>query len=140
MGAATDTIIYGDDPCMGVHLREIVTGKHAPPARIEIDDRDSYSKFAMEVECNVSWGRVRDISWAVHHASPEQLHCMWNADIEHGYIRFIDKEAPEDNRGRSMRSGVSRLSRFPKEWNLGQSLRICVRVRKHMPVCSAVDC
>jgi hypothetical protein len=99
--AASNTVIFGDDPCMGVHLREIVTGKHAPPARIEIDDRDSYSKFAMEVECNVSWGRVRDISWAVHHASPEQLRCMWNADVESGYIRLLGKEAPEEHRGRS---------------------------------------
>merc|ERR1711964_34943 len=87
--APTDTIIFGDDPCMGVHLREVVTGKHGPRARVEIDDRDSYSKFAMELQCDVSWGKVREMSWVVHHATPDDIRCMWQADLDHGYMRIL---------------------------------------------------
>eukprot|EP00434_Breviolum_minutum_P023297 symbB.v1.2.020551.t1/scaffold1731.1/size134469/8 len=74
-------MIFGDDPCFGVHLRYL---RDIMP-RITLDDRDSYRVFAMEPSCNPSlWSHVTHRSWVIHHVSPEQVQCMWDKDVAAG--------------------------------------------------------
>lgn len=79
-------MIYGDDPCIGVHLRQLVFSEESPIPSLTIDDRDSYGRFAMEPSCHPQlWSRVTSKTWAVHHVKPEQIVCMWGADLAAGY-------------------------------------------------------
>jgi hypothetical protein len=70
-------MIYGDDPCFGVHLRQVAGSS---VRSIVIDDFDSYSRFAMEPTCAKSWSSVTNDSWVVHHVTPTQISCLWNAE------------------------------------------------------------
>ncbi|CAL1141175.1 unnamed protein product [Cladocopium goreaui] len=77
-------VISGDDPCFGVHLRYLRDDPRMIP-RMTLDDRDSYRVFAMEPSCNPGlWSHVTPRSWVIHHVSPEQVQCMWDADVEAG--------------------------------------------------------
>jgi hypothetical protein len=66
-------MITGDDPCFGVHLRQIVD---LVPSII-IDDFDSYIRFGMEPTCNQSaWRPVTNSTWVVHHVTAQQIKCL----------------------------------------------------------------
>ena len=66
-------MIQGDDPCFGVHLRQIVD---LVPS-IVIDDFDSYTRFAMEPTCHQSaWRPVTNSTWVVHHVTAKQITCL----------------------------------------------------------------
>jgi hypothetical protein len=74
-------MIYGDDPCFGVHLRQLRLDGDVP--YIRLDDRDSYLRFAMSPVCaGEGWGLVTKDTWIVHHVNAEQITCMWkNQDV-----------------------------------------------------------
>lgn len=79
-------MIYGDDPCLGVHLRQLLFDEEEPLPTLTLDDRDSYRVFAMEPSCHKKlWSKITNRTWAVHHVSAEQIYCMWNTDVEEGY-------------------------------------------------------
>ena len=80
-------LVYGDDPCFGVHLRYLRDDKLGLPM-LTLDDRDSYRVFAMEPSCNPAlWSHATRRSWVVHHVSPEQIYCMWTADASAGFYK-----------------------------------------------------
>ncbi|CAE7840294.1 GALT1 [Symbiodinium sp. CCMP2592] len=80
-------LVYGDDPCFGVHLRYLRDDKLGLPM-LTLDDRDSYRVFAMEPSCNPGlWSHATRRSWVVHHVSPEQIYCMWTADASAGLYK-----------------------------------------------------
>ena len=58
-------VIYGDDPCMGVHLRQMVMDEDQPMS-LQLDDRDSYRVFAMEPSCNSSlWSKINNSTFQI---------------------------------------------------------------------------
>eukprot|EP00913_Durusdinium_trenchii_P004090 g3789.t1 len=64
-------MIYGDDPCIG-------------------DDFDN-RVFAMEPSCHQNlWSKMTNRTWAIHHVKPEQISCMWSADLAAGYYQDTD--------------------------------------------------
>lgn len=79
-------MIFGDDPCLGVHLRQLLFDPEEPLPSLALDDRDSYRVFAMEPSCHPKlWSKMTNKTWAVHHVSAEQVLCMWDADVRAGY-------------------------------------------------------
>jgi hypothetical protein len=67
-------MIHGDDPCFGVHLRQVVD---LVPS-IRIDDFASYTRFAMEPTCNPSaWRPVTNDTWIIHHVTSDQIKCLY---------------------------------------------------------------
>ena len=81
-------VIYGDDPCFGVHLRYLRDDMPGLPM-LTLDDRDSYRIFAMEPSCNPAlWSHASQRSWIIHHVSPEQVECMWAADLDAGMYQL----------------------------------------------------
>ena len=71
-------MIYGDDPCFGVHLRQARIDHSIPFLRI--DDFASYTRFAMEPTCNQSaWRYVTNDTWIVHHVNASQILCLHNS-------------------------------------------------------------
>lgn len=78
-------IIFGDDPCIGVHLRQLLYDERDPLPSLTLDDFDN-KVFAMEPSCHPNlWSRMTNRTWVVHHVSPEQIHCMWETDLRAGY-------------------------------------------------------
>merc|ERR1719499_2831485 len=78
-------MIHGDDPCIGVHLRQLLMDPVEPLPSLTLDDFDN-RVFAMEPSCHPNlWSRITNRTWAVHHVSPEQLQCMWDADLRAQY-------------------------------------------------------
>ena len=74
-------MIYGDDPNLGVHLRQLVVGNIVPS--ITIDDSGSYTRFAMVPSCaKQGWSTITNNTWIVHHVNPEQIKCMWKMSLE----------------------------------------------------------
>ena len=71
--------VFGDDPSLGVHLRQAVRDGHIP--MITIDDFGSYTRFAMQPTCRPSWSSVKNGTWIVHHVNDTQIECMWRADL-----------------------------------------------------------
>mmetsp|Transcript_416 Transcript_416/g.1157 ORF Transcript_416/g.1157 Transcript_416/m.1157 type:complete len:239 (-) Transcript_416:72-788(-) len=96
-------MIYGDDPCIGVHLRQLLFDPDEPLPSLTLDDFDN-RVFAMEPSCNKNlWSKMNNRSWAVHHVSPEQIQCMWNVDLRDGYyvetprgLRHNEEDFPND--------------------------------------------
>ncbi|KAF4663075.1 hypothetical protein FOL47_005921 [Perkinsus chesapeaki] len=86
-------MVFGDDPCLGVHLRQAVytsiDGDRLLPSLI-VDDFGSYSVFAMEPVCEKTWSSVKAGSWVVHHVGAEEIRCMWRRDVEGGYYTEDD--------------------------------------------------
>ncbi|KAF4726022.1 hypothetical protein FOZ63_026890 [Perkinsus olseni] len=80
-------MVFGDDPCLGVHLRQAVYtrmgGERLLPSLI-VDDFGSYSVFAMEPVCEKTWSSIGPGSWVVHHVGAEEIGCMWRRDWEEG--------------------------------------------------------
>lgn len=75
-------MIFGDDPCLGVHLRHLVFHENDPVPLLALDDRDSYRVFAMEPSCLPHlWSHVTPRTWVVHHVTAEQTRCMFAADV-----------------------------------------------------------
>ena len=82
-------LIFGDDPCLGVHLRFLRHDRLGLPM-LTLDDRDSYRIFAMEPSCNAElWSHVTPRSWVIHHVSAEQVECMWDADVNAGMYKLL---------------------------------------------------
>merc|ERR1719476_829296 len=78
-------MIYGDDPCIGVHLRQLLFDPEEPLPSLTLDDFDN-RVFAMEPSCHKNlWSKMSNRSWAVHHVSVEQIECMWRVDLRDGY-------------------------------------------------------
>lgn len=83
-------MIFGDDPCIGVHLRQVLLDPEAPLPFLAVDDRDSYRTFAMEPSCSPRlWSHATARSWVVHHVTAAQIGCMFSADIEAGYYAAL---------------------------------------------------
>lgn len=101
-------MIFGDDPCLGVHLRQLIFDPHEPLPSLALDDRDSYRVFAMEPSCHPKlWSKMTDKTWAVHHVSPEQVRCMWDVDMRDGYYKL-------DEQGTGLQvDSLSQLDNFP---------------------------
>lgn len=79
-------MIFGDDPCLGVHLRQLMFDSVDPLPSLTLDDRDSYRVFAMEPSCHRKlWSRITNKTWAVHHVDADQIRCMWAVDTAAGY-------------------------------------------------------
>lgn len=79
-------MVYGDDPCIGVHLRQLLFSEKEPLPMLALDDRDSYRVFAMEPSCNKKlWSKITGRTWVVHHVSAAQIKCMWEVDKQAGY-------------------------------------------------------
>ena len=72
-------MIYGDDPCFGVHLRQVAESR---VKSVVIDDFASYTRFAMEPTCGKSWSSVTNETWIVHHVKPEEILCLWKSELE----------------------------------------------------------
>lgn len=82
--------IFGDDPCMGVHLRQILMDPDEPFPSLALDDFDN-RVFAMEPSCHDNlWSKATGRTWAIHHVTPEQVHCMWSADVSGGYYEEVE--------------------------------------------------
>merc|ERR1712014_303008 len=78
-------MIYGDDPCIGVHLRQLLFDPEEPLPSLTLDDFDN-RVFAMEPSCHRNlWSKMTNRTWAIHHVKPEQIRCMWNIDFREGY-------------------------------------------------------
>lgn len=78
-------MIYGDDPCIGYHLRQLLFDPEEPLPSITLDDFDN-KVFAMEPSCHPNlWSKITKRTWVIHHVSPEQIRCMWSADVQAGY-------------------------------------------------------
>jgi len=78
-------MIYGDDPCLGVHLRQLLFDPVEPLPSLTLDDFDN-RVFAMEPSCHPNlWSKITNRTWAIHHVSPEQIFCMFRADVQAGY-------------------------------------------------------
>merc|ERR1712060_994553 len=94
-------MIYGDDPCIGVHLRQLLFDPVEPLPSLTLDDFDN-KVFAMEPSCHPNlWSKMTHRTWAIHHVSPEQILCMWSIDNQAGYyvetpagIRHAGETAP----------------------------------------------
>jgi hypothetical protein len=72
-------MIFGDDPCFGVHLRQVRVDHTIP--FIRIDDFASYTRFAMEPTCNkTAWRAVTNDSWVIHHVNASQILCLHNSN------------------------------------------------------------
>merc|ERR1711865_102094 len=77
--------IFGDDPCIGVHLRQLLFDPVEPLPSLTLDDFDN-RVFAMEPSCHPNlWSKITNRTWAVHHVSTDQIYCMWMADQRAGY-------------------------------------------------------
>eukprot|EP00929_Paragymnodinium_shiwhaense_P081396 TRINITY_DN42570_c0_g2_i1.p1 TRINITY_DN42570_c0_g2~~TRINITY_DN42570_c0_g2_i1.p1 ORF type:complete len:595 (-),score=113.40 TRINITY_DN42570_c0_g2_i1:63-1847(-) len=77
--------IYGDDPCIGVHLRQLLFDPEEPLPSITLDDFDN-KVFAMEPSCHPNlWSRITNRTWVIHHVGPEVIRCMWDIDWRAGY-------------------------------------------------------
>lgn len=91
--------IFGDDPCLGVHLRLAVTDEEEPLPMLQLDDLDSTKVFAMNPTCRAPgttmtygkegflWSPVTNRSWVVHHVNETVIRCMWEADLAAGYYK-----------------------------------------------------
>ncbi|CAE7611700.1 GALT3 [Symbiodinium sp. CCMP2456] len=78
-------MIYGDDPCIGVHLRQLLFDATEPLPSLTLDDFDN-RVFAMEPSCHHNlWSKMTNRTWAIHHVKPQQILCMWSADMAAGY-------------------------------------------------------
>lgn len=78
-------MIYGDDPCIGVHLRQLLFDPEEPLPSLTLDDFDN-KVFAMEPSCHPNlWSRMNNRTWVVHHVTPTQIRCMWDVDVREGY-------------------------------------------------------
>mmetsp|Transcript_6737 Transcript_6737/g.11987 ORF Transcript_6737/g.11987 Transcript_6737/m.11987 type:complete len:591 (+) Transcript_6737:33-1805(+) len=78
-------MVYGDDPCTGVHLRQLLFDPDEPLPSLTLDDFDN-RVFAMEPSCHPNlWSKMTNRSWAIHHVKPEQIRCMFAADLMAGY-------------------------------------------------------
>mmetsp|Transcript_102320 Transcript_102320/g.318728 ORF Transcript_102320/g.318728 Transcript_102320/m.318728 type:complete len:594 (+) Transcript_102320:58-1839(+) len=78
-------MIYGDDPCLGVHLRQLLHDPVEPLPSLTLDDFDN-RVFAMEPSCHPNlWSKITNRTWAVHHVTPDHINCMWLADLRAGY-------------------------------------------------------
>ena len=88
-------MIFGDDPCLGVHMRQTIYGESRFP-QITMDDFGSYTRFAMEPTCEKTWSSIKDGSWVVHHIDSNEILCMWRTDIEQGLYdgRWKGEEFP----------------------------------------------
>jgi len=71
-------MIYGDDPTMGVHLRQLIMERDVP--FINIDDFGSYKNFAMQPSCNSQWSSVKNETWVIHHVNESQIACLWEKE------------------------------------------------------------
>lgn len=79
-------MIYGDDPCIGVHLRQLLLDGEPLPS-LTLDDFDN-RVFAMEPSCHHNlWSKMTNRTWAIHHVKPEQIRCMWSADLAAAYYQ-----------------------------------------------------
>eukprot|EP00927_Polykrikos_kofoidii_P051699 TRINITY_DN45499_c0_g1_i1.p1 TRINITY_DN45499_c0_g1~~TRINITY_DN45499_c0_g1_i1.p1 ORF type:complete len:650 (-),score=66.32 TRINITY_DN45499_c0_g1_i1:38-1696(-) len=82
-------MIYGDDPCIGVHLRQLLLDPEEPLPSLTLDDFDN-RVFAMEPSCHPNlWSKMTNRTWVIHHVSPKQIRCMWDADIQAGYYQEV---------------------------------------------------
>lgn len=87
-------MISGDDPCFGVHLRQLIFDSEDPIPLIALDDRDSYRSFAMEPSCSLRlWSHMTPRTWVVHHVTAEQTRCMWTTDVAAGYYLLQTEDA-----------------------------------------------
>eukprot|EP00927_Polykrikos_kofoidii_P071675 TRINITY_DN67923_c0_g1_i1.p1 TRINITY_DN67923_c0_g1~~TRINITY_DN67923_c0_g1_i1.p1 ORF type:complete len:732 (-),score=110.33 TRINITY_DN67923_c0_g1_i1:47-2242(-) len=90
-------MIFGDDPCLGVHLRQLLFSTEedeqdgaCPLPLLTLDDRDSYRSFAMEPSCSDRlWSHVTPRTWVVHHVTAEHIRCMFAADVAAGYYDLV---------------------------------------------------
>ena len=71
-------MIYGDDPSMGVHLRQLIMDKDV--AFVNIDDFASYKNFAMQPSCTSQWSSVKNETWVIHHVNATQISCLWASE------------------------------------------------------------
>eukprot|EP00434_Breviolum_minutum_P039127 symbB.v1.2.034732.t1/scaffold4529.1/size41019/3 len=82
-------MIYGDDPCIGVHLRQLLLDGEPLPS-LTLDDFDN-KVFAMEPSCHHNlWSKMTNRTWAIHHVKPEQILCMWSADYAAEYYQDVE--------------------------------------------------
>ena len=87
--AKTLRMVYGDDPSLGVHLRQMVLTHEL--ATLWMDDFGSYSRFAMEPTCSKTWSSFKNETWVVHHVDAEKIRCMHLADLSGAkYENFCD--------------------------------------------------
>lgn len=90
-------MIFGDDPNLGVHLRQLLFDPVDPLPSLTLDDFDN-RVFAMEPSCHPNlWSRITRRTWAIHHVSPEQILCMWRVDLEAGYYREAEHGIEHDD-------------------------------------------
>jgi len=79
-------MIFGDDPCIGVHLRQLLFDSEKPLPSLTVDDFNN-GVFAMEPSCNENlWSKITAKTWVVHHVTADQIRCMWNADRAAGHV------------------------------------------------------
>lgn len=90
-------MIYGDDPCIGVHLRQLLLDGDNLPS-LTLDDFDN-RVFAMEPSCHHNlWSKMTNRTWAIHHVSPEQIRCMWSADLAAAYYQEAEGLRVDEDR------------------------------------------
>jgi len=78
--------VTGDDPSLGVHLRQLVLHKKT---FLQLDDRGAMTRFAMEPTCYTDgvYMPLKSTSWIVHHVSSRAIGCMFRMDLRAGYYR-----------------------------------------------------
>merc|ERR1712224_441847 len=84
--------VRGDDPSLGVYLRQVVL---QTSQFLQLDDRGAATHFAMEPTCEVegAYYALKPTTWVVHHVSAKTIRCMFQADIDAGYYRLLPDDA-----------------------------------------------
>lgn len=82
-------VVRGDDPSLGVHLRQLVMEQGA---FLQLDDRGAMTRFAMEPTCHAegAYCPLKNTTWIVHHVSPRAIRCMFEEDVAAGHYQRAD--------------------------------------------------
>ena len=75
------TKTHPDDSALGVYIYQLVIARKT---FVNTDDRDE-NRVALNPVCKHVFSQLQNTTWAVHHVSPSQMRCMWDADIKGDY-------------------------------------------------------
>lgn len=137
-----DKAAHPDDVALGVYLMDLVNSRRI---HINLDDRDE-NRLALNPYCKHTFSQLQNTTWAVHHVSAAQMHCMWTTDIESGlYQQFnipiseelqrkiSDLNAPNADLLQAQVNEMLRLTEFDIEEFQQQRVVVQNRRRNYFP-------
>jgi hypothetical protein len=82
---------FPDDSALGVSVLQLLGERGT---FVNVDDRDK-NRLSLNPYCKHGFSPLTTHTWAVHHVSPRQVHCMFQRDLEEGYYEQAEPLVPE---------------------------------------------